>query len=136
MRGAVDAERLVRAREAERLSLDYERKRLKGLGITLDPRWVAIEDNTLGYDIHSYDLWDGEIVARLVEVKSTLSDTIFITKNEWRNADSADEHYCFHVWKLPEKVLTEYTVEVMRKHVPIDQGSGNWESVRIELSDV
>jgi hypothetical protein len=132
-RGAVEAERLIRAREAERMSLEYERDRLRRLGIELEPQWVALDDSTLGYDILSYDLWNGEIAARLVEVKSTISGTIFITKNEWRNAATADPHYCFHVWRLPEKILTEFSVGLMSQHIPVDQGLGSWENVRIEL---
>lgn len=133
MRGTVDTERMVRAREAERLSLEYERERLKSLGVTLEPEWVSLEDNTLGYDIRSYDLMGEQIVSRLIEVKSTTSDSIFITRNEWLNASSAEPHYCFHVWKLPEKRIVEYPVADMKPHVPIDQGSGAWQDVQISL---
>ena len=46
VRGSADAERVVQGREAERLSFDRERKRLRELGINEDPAWVALEDNT------------------------------------------------------------------------------------------
>lgn len=133
IRGTVDAERMARAREAERLSLQHERDRLKALGIGLEPEWVSLEDNTLGYDIRSYDLSGEQIVSRLIEVKSTTSDGIFITKNEWRNAASAEPHYCFHVWRLPERKVVEYPVAAMRPNIPIDQGSGSWQDVHIAL---
>lgn len=133
VRGQVDTERMVRAREAERLSLEYERARLKSLGIYLEPKWISLEDNTLGYDIRSYDVNDERIVSRLIEVKSTTSDSIFVSRNEWLNASSADPHYCFHVWKLPERRVTEYSVASMRPSIPIDQGSGTWQKVYISL---
>jgi hypothetical protein len=136
VRGSVNTERMLRAREAERLSLNYERERLQTLGVELEPEWVSLDDNTLGYDISSYDLVAGRIVNRLVEVKSTTSDVIFITKNEWRNAITAEPHFCFHVWKMPEKTVTVYGVRSIVSHIPIDQGQGSWESVRVELASV
>lgn len=134
VRGAVDNEKMLRAREAERRSLEYERDRLKSLGISLEPEWVSLEDNTLGYDIRSYDLQDERIVSRLIEVKSTTSDSIFISKNEWLNASSAEPHYCFHVWKLPEGCVMEYPVASIKPNIPIDQGVGSWQEVRITLA--
>ena len=43
-RGTVDQEKMERARMAERLSLEHERVRLSGLGISLEPKWMALED--------------------------------------------------------------------------------------------
>lgn len=133
VRGTVDAERMIRAREAERLSLEHERARLKTLGIDKEPKWVSLEDNTLGYDIQSYDVSDGSVVNRLIEVKSTTSDAIFITRNEWQNAATADQHYFFHVWKMPEATVEEYSVSTIKPNIPTDQGSGLWQDVRVEL---
>jgi hypothetical protein len=133
VRGTIDSERMLRAREVEKLSLQYERQRMSKLGITLEPQWVSLEDNTLGYDILSYDLQGGRIVSRLIEVKSTTASAIFITRNEWNNAASAENSFYFHVWKLPEKHIAEYRVAQMRPNIPIDQGTGYWEDVRVEL---
>jgi hypothetical protein len=133
MRGTVDNERMLRAREAERQSLEYERIRLLSLGIGLEPEWVSLEDNTLGYDIRSYDLQDERVVSRLIEVKSTTSDSIFISRNEWLNASSAEKNYCFHVWKFPERSVVEYPVASMKPNIPVDQGAGAWQEVRITL---
>ena len=133
MRGVIDAERMIGAREAERLSLEYERDRLKRLGISVEPEWVSLEDNTLGYDIRSYDVSDGEVVARLVEAKSTTSESIFITRNEWENAAGAEAQYVFHVWKLPDRTLAEYPVAVIRPNIPVDQDSGRWQNVLVAL---
>jgi Protein NO VEIN, C-terminal len=133
MRGAINAERMIRAREAERLSLEHERDRLKRLGIGHEPEWVSLEDNTLGYDIRSYDLNGGEVVTRLVEAKSTTSDSIFITRNEWQNAAGAETQYVFQVWKLPERAFAEYSVSAIRPCIPIDQGFGRWQKVLVAL---
>ena len=133
VRGVVDTERMIRARNAERLSLEYERKRLTGLGIERDPEWVSIEDNMLGYDIRSYDRSGDHIVGRLVEVKSTLSDTIFISRNEWDNAITSADQVVFHVWKFPSQELHEYPTAVMQAHIPSDQGGGVWKELKVTL---
>jgi hypothetical protein len=135
-RATVEVERMSQARYAEQMSLDHERERLLQLDIKLEPEWVSLEDNTLGYDIRSYDLSDGQVVSRLIEVKSTTADRIFITRNQWDNAASAQPHFCFHVWKLPERSVTEYSVTRIRSHIPADMGQGLWEEVRIDLSGI
>lgn len=133
-RGQADAERMKRARHAERLSLQYERDRLQSLGIPQAPRWVALEDNSLGYDILSYDIdFEGFIIARLIEVKSRLTDFIFISRNEWENASGAPQQSIIHVWDLPEERLREYRVPEVAPHIPIDQGNGIWQDVQIAL---
>jgi len=128
-----DAETMIRARDAERLSLEFERTRLMRMGIELEPDWVSLDDNTLGYDIRSYDVRGHSLVTRLIEVKSTLANSIVITRNEWSNASSAADRYYFHVWKLPERVLEEIAVSTIREHIPINQGAGEWERARINL---
>lgn len=133
VRGTIDTERMARAREAERLSLELERERLRKLGINQQPEWVSLEDNSLGYDIRSYGLEDGRLATRLIEVKSTVSDTIFITRNEWENADSAGRQYYFHVWKLPEKTIKEYPASDIKPHIPLDQGAGAWHDTLVNL---
>ena len=133
MRCANDTKKMERARIAERLSLEYERSRLEALGIVREPQWVSLEDNTLGYDILSYDLDAGYIVNRLVEVKSTLSDSIFLTRTEWENAVGSPERTVFHVWSLPAKELREYKVAEIVVNIPFDQGAGRWQDVRIFL---
>jgi len=133
-RDSVSNEKMLQARDAERLSLEYERDRLSQLGILRNPEWVSLEDNTMGYDILSYDLQRGIVVNRLIEVKSTTSDSIFITKNEWLNATSAEAHYFFHIWRFPELHLTECPVSLIRPNIPIDQGKGSWQNVCVFIS--
>lgn len=133
-RGTADSEKMKRARHSERLSLEFELNRMKSLGISKIPKWVALEDNSLGYDILSYDIDPkGLIVTRLVEVKSRLSDGIFITRNEWNNVSGAAQRSVLHVWDLPEERLHEYRVHEVAPHIPIDRGDGVWQDVRIAL---
>lgn len=134
VRAAVDVEKMKRARAAERLSLEYEKKRLKRLGIRPDPEWVSIDDNTLGYDIKSYDLENGSIVNRLIEVKSTLSNEIHISRNEWRNALSARKRYFFHVWKMPSMTFKEFSVSDVEVDIPHNQGKGEWIDTIVKLN--
>ena len=134
VRSATETERMQRARHAERLSLEFELRRLSRLGIPRNPRWVALEDNSLGYDILSYDVDQrGLVVTRLIEVKSRLSDDIFITRNEWENAAGAEQQSVIHVWDLPEERLREFRVYDIAPHIPLDQGDGTWVDVRITL---
>ena len=133
MRGAVDAERMVYARRAERLSLEHEHVRLRAIGIDREPRWVALDDNTLGYDILSYDQRGPYVVNRLIEVKSATANTVVVSRNEWDNAIRTASRTVFHVWRLPEQALSEYTVADLEGHVPADRGGGRWQSVKLEL---
>ena len=133
VRGSVDSENMISARKAERLSLEHERRRLNALGIDKEPIWVALNDNTLGYDILSYDREQERIVSRLVEVKSTKSDAVFVTRNEWNNALTAGAKYIFHVWKMPEQHMDEFQSKTMSAHIPTDRGSGIWQNVQIAI---
>lgn len=135
MRGTADQEKMQRARLAERLSLEHERARLAGLGIAREPKWMALEDNGLGYDILSYDLSASQIVARLIEVKSTVSDTIILTRGEWKNAASSISQTVFHVWRLPSRELLEISASAMEHHIPKDCGNGSWQHLAVRLSD-
>lgn len=100
-----DRKKLERGRIAEELSLNYENERLKREGIDIEARWMAIEDNTVGYDILSYERGDYGPINKLIEVKSTIASPlrIYITRNEWNQAQSIGAAYCFHVWDLQEK---------------------------------
>lgn len=133
VRGTAEAERMERARQAERLSLEHERKRLADIGIDREPKWMSLGDNFLGYDILSYDRVEGRIVNRLIEVKSTLSDTFIVTRGEWKNAAGAAAQTVFHVWRFPGRDLTELSALDMEGHMPEDRGKGLWNDVSVTL---
>ena len=133
IRGRNETERMLRARYAERLSIEHETRRLSCLGIDKKPEWVSLEDNSIGYDVLSYK-WKGSyVVSRLIEVKSTVSNEFYISRNEWNNAASSIDQTVFHVWTLPEETLLELSVLDMKTHIPIDQGSGKWQEVKVTL---
>ena len=132
-RSEADKDRMLQARSAERLSLEYERHRLKELGIELEPVWVSLEDNTLGYDIRSYHRETSGVVSRLIEVKSTMGDSIFVTRNEWANAVGARHRYFFHVWFMPDQRFVEYPSSAVQPNIPVDRGAGRWQEVRVTV---
>lgn len=126
---------MLQAREAERLSFERERERLRDLGVEFDPLWVSLEDNTVGYDILSYDLQGGALVNRLVEVKSTSSGSIYVTRNEWNNAATAGSNYFFHIWKFPSRAFQEFAGLTISKCIPQDRGTGAWQNVKIDIDE-
>ncbi len=133
VRAESEMKKVLRGREAERLSLAYEHERINRLDLNLTPEWVSLDDNSLGYDIKSYDIIKGQIVSRLIEVKSAHSNIIYITRNEWNNAVTAGDYYFFQIWKMPEAKMHEISVSYMKQHIPIDQGNGQWQNVQIEI---
>jgi hypothetical protein len=119
------------------LSFDHEVARLAELGIAKSPRWVAIDDNTAGYDILSYDRGPLEPISRLVEVKSTIQSPLrfFVSRNEWNLANRSGTAYTFHVWDLraDQPRLYERTAAQVGMHIPLDQGKGKWTVAEIPV---
>jgi hypothetical protein len=130
-----DSRRLQQGRAAEQLTITYETQRLLSLGIENRPRWIALDDNTAGYDVHSFDEGPVEPVAKLIEVKSCARrpQEIFLTRNEWETAMQMAPNYRFHIWILPEEQLIELTPGDVERHVPQDRGNGAWQITRIAL---
>ncbi len=135
-RGERDARLLAQGREGERLSLAYERDRLQRAGISRAPVWVAIEDNTVGYDILSYTWHDDCEINRLIEVKTTQANPprMILSRNEWKTAEQYGSAFEFHLWNLTSEALTVYSVDEIRAHIPTDNGTGRWENVEIRLA--
>lgn len=132
-----DQERLARARYAESLSLEFEQAELAKLEITETPVWMAIEDNTAGYDVLSYRPTPMGVSNLLIEVKSTIASPLrfYVSRNEWENADQVGEAYLFHVWdmdKIPP-ILHIRTVEQIRPHIPTDNKKGKWANAQIPI---
>ena len=123
-------------RDGERLSLEYEQQRLAKECISLSPEWVAIEDNTLGYDIESYRTVGKECETIYIEVKSTTSSRwrFILTRHEWDTALRLQEKYTLHLWKLTTRELKHLDFNTLSLHVPQDNGQGRWEKVLIVLN--
>jgi hypothetical protein len=137
VRAREDSRRLEQGRAAEQLTIDYETTRLLALGIVNQPRWISLDDNTAGYDVHSYDVGLVEPIAKLIEVKSSTRQPseIFLTRNEWETAVERAPNYRFHIWMLPEERLIELTPADIQAHIPADIGDGRWQIIKISLQE-
>ncbi|MCA8021972.1 DUF3883 domain-containing protein [Burkholderia metallica] len=132
-----DAEKLRRARQAEQLSIEYERNRIADLSIFLEPRWMAIEDNTVGYDVLSYNPGEFGPLNKLIEVKSTIASPLrfFLTRNEWEQARKFGNSYVFHIWDMQKNppMLYEKSILQIEPHVPHDNKKGKWKTALIPV---
>jgi uncharacterized protein DUF3883 len=133
-----DHQKMEQGRAAEILSLEHERRRLKNIGIDLEPEWPGFDDNFAGYDVLSYDHRTGGIANRLIEVKSTtISPMRFIvTRNEWNKAVQASDAYLFHIWDMnaAKPVLHTRSVADIAPHIPADNGKGSWTNAQVPVT--
>jgi hypothetical protein len=132
-----DRLKLEQGRMAEELSLEYEKNRLKAAGIDAEPKWMAIEDNTVGYDILSYDHGPITLKNKLIEVKSTISSSLrfYITRNEWQHALEVGDAYSFHIWNLQSitPVLYIKLASDIAPHIPNNNENGKWTVAEIPV---
>lgn len=135
MRAAEDKNLTAQGRHGERLSLQYERKRLAALGLSEEPKWIALEDNSAGYDIQSYEQTEYGLRNLLIEVKSSQRSPprMILTRGEWEAAAKFSRSYTFHLWQLPSEGLTVMTVADIARHIPDDRGNGQWTEIEIQF---
>lgn len=132
-----DLEFNKRARDAELLSLEREKAELAKAGIDKAPVWMAIDDNTAGYDILSF--WPGDYGPRnkLIEVKSTVANppSFTLTRNEWEQAKKFGDAFVFQIWVFAgdKPRFYEKTVTEVEPHMPKDFGKGRWKNAIIPL---
>lgn|SRR5690606_14124050 len=131
-RRGVEEQKIFTGRVGEHLSIEFERKR-----VGLSPVWKSIDSNFVGYDILSKVSVDDESILR-IEVKTSSGNSdnviIHITENEW-NVATMSENYIFHIWSLyKEPVLYILDPDFFKINIPLNQGRGFWENVRIELA--
>ncbi|HHW38318.1 MAG TPA: DUF3883 domain-containing protein [Bacillales bacterium] len=128
-RKSIDDSKLLVGREGEKLSIQYERDRTG-----YNPEWVSIESNLLGFDILSRTDSTGDTSLKIeVKASKSLSQefTFYLTQREWDIAQSS-LNYIFHLWILgDDPELYVYSLEELKKHIPIDKGEGSWETVKI-----
>jgi hypothetical protein len=119
-------------RLGERISLKYEKERVKA-----EPTWMAIEDNSAGYDILSIkDVYDEAKVK--IEVKTTMlkNGKFFLTKNEWEEANLS-KNYLFYLWNLSQinkPMIGIINKEEVAVHIPKEQNLGEWCQTEIPFS--
>lgn len=135
----VDTEKMEQAREAEALTLAYERNRLKDLRIDKEPEWKGLDDNFAGYDVLSYNVGEFAPTNRLIEVKSTVMSPLrfIVTRNEWEQAEKFGPAYVFHVWDMQKTppVLYERTSAQVALNIPSDNETGKWKTAEIPLGN-
>jgi len=120
-------------RKAEKLSLNFERKRTGK-----DPIWQGLETAVAGFDVLS--VVDSNTERRLkIEVKgSSMNKSVasfFVTRNEWNTATKSSDFH-FHLWLLREnpKLFVVPASEV-EPHIPKDSGSGLWSGAELYFKD-
>lgn len=122
---------------AEALTMEWEERHLENLGHPeLKPRLVSIEDASLGFDVESYRLVEGNPIKHRIEVKGCSGTEIrfHLTRREWIVASSSPSGgYQVHVWVLDGPTLFVLEVEDVGSHVPSDKGNGRWETVFVTI---
>ena len=129
-----DVAQLRIGREGELLSMAHETERLAAAGRPeLKPKWVAVDDNTLGYDVRSYDFDRFHARAVYIEVKCSYASPprFFLSRSEWEKARLLGMDYRLHLWQLPMRRLHLLALAQLAIHVPLDQGMGKWHAVEI-----
>lgn len=132
VRGRQQDTQLEIGRTGEELSLEFERNRVNKV-----PIWQSIDSNLSGFDILSVVSSEDTTPLR-IEVKASNkisnSFSFYLTRNEWSVAETSS-NYLFHLWildKTPELYILNKNE--VANHVPINQGNGFWESVKITFT--
>ena len=132
-----DQEKMKQGRTAEILTLEFERRKLKEIGISQEPEWPGFDDNFAGYDVLSYTHGVSGITNILIEVKSTTVSPVrfIVSRNEWNKAEQAHNAYIFHVWDMNQSPpqLHVRSVADVAPHIPTDSGKGMWKHAEIPL---
>lgn len=116
-------------RTGEKLTLAFEENRTKHI-----PKWQSVDSNLCGYDILSVTS-ESDKSALQIEVKATERELrvaeFYISQNEWETA-TLSRNYLFHIWLIyPKPMLALISPSELSKHIPSNQGDGQWQSVRI-----
>jgi hypothetical protein len=116
-------------RKGEKLSIQYEKNRTG-----VDPKWIALESNQDGYDILSVNDKDNKQKLS-IEVKTTKMKSgafFYISQNEW-NWSLESANHIFHLWDISGNGprLAILTTSQVRPHISINQGTGEWQNVRL-----
>jgi hypothetical protein len=87
----------------ELIVFEHEKKLLSNYKIDKHVEWVSVEDDNLGYDILSYDLKDGKVSKKYIEVKTTKGgkyESFYISKNEMNKFKSNDNFVIYRVYDI------------------------------------
>lgn len=137
VRGEADTDRMETGREGERLTLRFEQSRLKAMGLTnLSPTWVSLEDNSLGYDILSWDRdSNAEVHALRIEAKAFRHrpGKFFLSRHEWEVAQSFASEFRFDIWCVDALERTQLSVDDVGAIVPIDKPGAKWQQLLVAV---
>lgn len=120
-------------RRGEKCTVEYERERTK-----MNPKWMAINSNLLGYDILSrVDNVNEEKL--LIEVKASIEPLnvarFHISANEW-NVALVSTAYSFYLWSFynESQKLAILSPSDILPYIPSNNLEGRWENVVIPFS--
>lgn len=121
-------------RIGERLTFLYEEDRTG-----YEPKWLALEDNGLGYDLLSRQSpANGRNLCIEVKTCSSAPQQLFISKYEWKVATTKPPgEHLFHVWDITNTSNpTLYTPSAgdLEPHIPSNVGVGEWETCSLSLN--
>ncbi|MDM0007462.1 DUF3883 domain-containing protein [Variovorax sp. J22G73] len=123
-------------RLAERMSFELEVARCAEMQGAPAVEWIALDDNSAGYDILSSRMVDGRPYRKLIEVKSCRGKPLrmIVTRNEWNTACQQPDGFVFHFWDMIASQLHELSWGDLEPHMPRDQGTGRWDSATLILA--
>jgi hypothetical protein len=90
----------------EGLVFNFEEKLLKQNNIDKEVKWVSTENDSLGYDILSYEIKHGQIVEKLIEVKTTKSSKyspFYLSSNEMSKFRNLNNYVIYRVYEADRK---------------------------------
>lgn len=126
-------------RDGEERTLAWEYAHLADTD--LEPRYVAIEDNTAGYDVFSWRKGVGGMDTKAgwsphyIEAKRSLGgEAVHMSGNEWRFALDHGASWETQIWVGDATEPLVVRVEDLRPHMPANAGEGRWESTEIPIS--
>lgn len=129
-RASADAAKISIGRSGERLTMEYEMRRVGSL-----PRWQAVESNLSGFDVLSV-VSAGDARPLPIEVKASVQPVQYasfhVTRREWEVACSSGA-FRLDLWELHggQTRLASICPAELKEHIPLNTGQGSWESVEI-----
>lgn len=133
-RHEIDEKKLRTGREGELRSFEFESIKLQPHNLT--PIWASLQDNSLGYDILSFNIESG-MSDCYIEVKSSQSPYrpffVYLSEGEAKFAEENAENWMLHYWNPETDEPVVFTWDQIRRHLPKNQNSGKWTNVRIAL---
>ena len=129
-------DRVDRGKLGEVLSMEYECKRLRELGIDECPKWISRRDETRGFDILSYRIVHGRKAELFVEVKShTGSNGFHLSRKQWNVALQHRSSYVVQLWDLRSNSERIIVVDDLEQYMPVEHPAkiAVWESIYVAV---